>query len=59
MSSLSDTTGLIVSELVTNAATASRGLDDGPFPVRYWLLSDRKELLILVWDASPHPPVHI
>ena len=59
MAVMRDTTELIVSELVTNALTASRALDDGPFPVRLSLFSDRKQVLILVWDASPDPPVRV
>ena len=59
MPEMSDTAELIVSELITNAVTASRTLDGGPFPVRFWLLSDRKQVLILVWDASPDPPVRM
>jgi anti-sigma regulatory factor (Ser/Thr protein kinase) len=46
---------LLVSELVTNAVQASwpmRTLS----AVRMWLLSDKEKVLILVWDASPHPP---
>jgi anti-sigma regulatory factor (Ser/Thr protein kinase) len=46
---------LIVSELVTNSVQASRAL--GRFStVRLWLRSDKAKVLILVWDASPHPP---
>ncbi len=56
MAEISDTAELIVSELMTNAVAASRALEGGPFPVRFWLLSDRKQVLILVWDASPEPP---
>ncbi len=59
MADVSDPVELILSELVTNAVAASRALDDGPFPVRFWLLSDRKQVLILVWDASPDPPVRM
>ncbi len=59
MSEMSDSAELIVSELITNAVTASRILDDGPFPVRFWILSDRKQVLILVWDACPDPPVRM
>jgi len=59
MSEMSDTVKLIVSELMTNAVTASCALDGGPFPVRFWLLSDRRQVLILVWDASPDPPVRM
>ncbi len=59
MADMSDTVGLIVSELLTNAVAASRKLPDGPFPVWLWLLSDRKQVLIMVWDASPLPPVRM
>jgi anti-sigma regulatory factor (Ser/Thr protein kinase) len=59
MSGMADTVELIVSELVTNAVVASRALDGGPFPVRFWMLSDRKRVLIVVWDASPCPPARL
>jgi anti-sigma regulatory factor (Ser/Thr protein kinase) len=47
---------LIAGELVSNAARASRapGLLT---PVRIWLCSDKDKVLILVWDASPLPPL--
>jgi anti-sigma regulatory factor (Ser/Thr protein kinase) len=53
---LSDDVELVVAELMTNAVSASRGLD-WPFPVRMWLLSDAASALVVVWDASPQPPV--
>ena len=52
---LSENVEILVSELVTNAVTASRSLDQA-FPVRLWLRSDTERVLILVWDASPHMP---
>jgi anti-sigma regulatory factor (Ser/Thr protein kinase) len=55
---LSDSVELVVDELVTNAVAASRDLD-WPYPVRMWLLSDRANVLVLVWDANPQPPVRI
>jgi len=55
---LSDSVELVVDELVTNAVAASRDLD-WPFLVRMWLLSDRANVLVLVWDANPQPPVRI
>jgi anti-sigma regulatory factor (Ser/Thr protein kinase) len=55
---LAENTELLVSELVTNAIAASRSLKL-IFPVRLWLLSDRRQVLILVWDASPQPPVPV
>jgi anti-sigma regulatory factor (Ser/Thr protein kinase) len=51
-----DGTELVVSELVTNAVQRSRA-DGHPAPVRLWLLADRARVLVLVWDASPLPPV--
>jgi hypothetical protein len=46
---------LLVSELVTNAITASRPGSDSP--VQLCLLSDTARVVIMVWDASPHLPV--
>jgi anti-sigma regulatory factor (Ser/Thr protein kinase) len=46
---------LVVSEIATNAIQAS-WLTGQAGVVRLWLLSDRQRVLILVWDASPHPP---
>jgi anti-sigma regulatory factor (Ser/Thr protein kinase) len=56
LTALTDSTELVVSELVTNAVQASRATGQAA-PVRLWLLSDTAQILILVWDASPHPPV--
>ena len=53
---LGDDVELVVAELVTNAVSASRVLDF-PHPVRMWLLSDMARILVVVWDASPQPPV--
>jgi hypothetical protein len=52
----SESTGLLVSELVTNAIQISR-LAEQDAPVRLWLASDRAQVVIFVWDASPLPPV--
>jgi anti-sigma regulatory factor (Ser/Thr protein kinase) len=52
---LGDSTELVVTELATNAVRASRELAQAA--VRLWLLSDAAQILILVWDASPQPPV--
>jgi anti-sigma regulatory factor (Ser/Thr protein kinase) len=49
---------LLVSELVTNAVQITQA-DARDAPVRLWLLADRARLLILVWDASPLPPVRM
>jgi Histidine kinase-like ATPase domain len=56
---LGETVELAVSELMSNAVTASRTLEGGPFPVGCWLLSDGKCVLVLVWDACPDPPVRL
>ena len=50
-----DTTELLVSELVTNAVYITRAAAAGT-PVRLWLVSDRAQVVIWVWDASPLPP---
>jgi anti-sigma regulatory factor (Ser/Thr protein kinase) len=47
---------LVVDEIVTNAVQVSRSLSL-PAVVRLWLFSDKEMLLIMVWDASPRPPV--
>jgi len=54
--SLGDGVELLVAELVTNAITAAAAADGIP-TVRLWMLSDKTQVLILVWDASPEPPV--
>jgi anti-sigma regulatory factor (Ser/Thr protein kinase) len=58
LTSLSESAGLLVSELVTNAVQISRA-DAQTAPVRLWLLADRTRVVILVWDASPLPPVRM
>jgi len=56
LAGLTEQAELLVSELVTNAVQASRVL--GQFTaVQLWLLSDQRRVLILVWDASPQPPL--
>jgi len=55
---VSDSVEILVSELVTNAIHASWALDQA-FPVRLWLLSDKAQVLILVWDANPRPPIRM
>ena len=56
--SLGENAELLVTELVTNAVKASRAMTQA-FPVRLWLVSDSAQILILVWDASPQPPVRM
>ena len=47
---------LLVSELVTNAMRISRATAQDA-PVRLWVVSNRAQVVILTWDASPVPPV--
>jgi anti-sigma regulatory factor (Ser/Thr protein kinase) len=56
LAGLGDSAGLLVTELVANAVRASRDIAQVS-AVRLWLLSDSAQILILVWDASPQPPV--
>ena len=57
---LSDDAGLVVSELITNAVTASRNLVPHSLsPVRLWLASNAELVLILVGDASSWPPLQV
>ncbi len=48
---------LVVSELVTNGVQASRAMTHAA--IRLWLVSDRAQVVICVWDASPQPPVRM
>ena len=63
---LADPAELVVSELVTNGITASRGLVGSRFggrwsagtpPVRLWLQSDYQTVLVQVWDGNNRMPV--
>ena len=65
LSDLADTAEQVVSELVTNAITASGQLIGSRFggrwsagvpPVRLWLLSDYSTVLVEVWDGSDRMP---
>jgi hypothetical protein len=58
LEAFSESTGLLVSELVTNAVQISRASAPGS-PVRLWLVSDKAQVVILVWDASPLPPMRM
>jgi anti-sigma regulatory factor (Ser/Thr protein kinase) len=55
---LSEQVELVVSELMTNAVAASRSLE-WLTPVRLWILSDRAQVMIAVWDANPRLPVRV
>jgi anti-sigma regulatory factor (Ser/Thr protein kinase) len=47
---LVDEAGLLISEMLTNAANASRD------PVCLRMLADREQLIIEVWDSAPGDP---
>lgn len=55
LTAFSESTELLISELVTNAMRASRATTQY-LPVRLWVVSDSAQLVIFVWDASPLPP---
>jgi hypothetical protein len=54
LAAFSDSTELVVSELVTNGVRASRTA--GWDALRMWLVSDRRQVVVFVWDASPGLP---
>jgi anti-sigma regulatory factor (Ser/Thr protein kinase) len=65
LGALAHTAAVVVSELVTNAVQASRGIAESQFsgtrapgtpPVRMWLSADECRLVIQVWDGSDQPP---
>jgi hypothetical protein len=55
MSGMADTAKLVATELVTNAVKASWPLDAAK-PVRLWLWSDGRSLVIEVYDGAPGYP---
>src|SRR5262249_21138857 len=56
--SLTEDAELVVSELATNAVTAAQAIES-IHPVRLCLLSDNSRTVIMMGDASPHPPRRI
>lgn len=56
LADLADRVELVASEIVTNAIRAASGLGSA-MPVRLWLLSDKENLAVLVWDADISSPV--
>jgi hypothetical protein len=54
LAAVSDSAELVVSELLTNGVRASRAA--GQAAVRMWLVSDRAQIVVFAWDASPQPP---
>jgi anti-sigma regulatory factor (Ser/Thr protein kinase) len=56
LTTFGDSVELLVSELVTNAVQISSGTVQD-VPVRLWLASDRTQVGVFSWDASPLPPV--
>lgn len=58
LTALTESVEQVVSELVTNSAAAARAMPQIE-PVRLWLLSDIRKVVVLVWDANPQPPTLI
>lgn len=58
LTGLSEDTELLVSELVTNALRVSQAMEQIS-PIRLWVLSDKSQVLIMVWDGNLRPPVRI
>jgi anti-sigma regulatory factor (Ser/Thr protein kinase) len=58
LAEISDSVELLVSELVTNAVRVSQSTENSS-SIRLWLRSDKNQVLILVWDSNPRPPVRI
>jgi hypothetical protein len=56
LTELADPAELVASELTTNAMQVSRAAIQDT-PIRLWLVSDKTQIVILVWDACPLPPV--
>jgi hypothetical protein len=56
---LSQDAGVVVSELVTNAVTASAGIGLAAAPVMMWFGSDGHCLLLAVADVSSRPPARL
>ena len=56
LTAFSENSELAVSELVTNAMLVSRATAHYA-PIRIWVVSDRAQVVILVWDVSALPPV--
>jgi anti-sigma regulatory factor (Ser/Thr protein kinase) len=54
MEALAGPVELLASELVTNAVRASAGR---AAQIRFWLSSDRRSILIQVWDAGHRRPI--
>lgn len=65
LATVAGTVELIVSELTTNSVRASLGLQGSRYggiwkpgtpPVRLWLCSDRRQVVVNVWDGNDQPP---
>jgi anti-sigma regulatory factor (Ser/Thr protein kinase) len=58
LTTLTEPVEQVVSELVANSVAAARAMPQIE-PVRLWLLSDTRRVLVMVWDAGPRPPALI
>ncbi|MGH3157299.1 MAG: ATP-binding protein [Streptosporangiaceae bacterium] len=63
LETLADPVEVLTSEIVTNAVHASADAVLQPrkagqaAQIGFWLTSDRRSVLIQVWDADPRPPI--
>lgn len=58
LANFSERAELLVTELATNAVRASQLLTP-VYPIRLWLCSDKQRVAVLIWDASPQPPLRV
>jgi anti-sigma regulatory factor (Ser/Thr protein kinase) len=58
LTSLRESVEQVITELMSNAIAAARAVEPIQ-PVGLWLLTDGRQVLVLVWDANPQPPARI
>jgi anti-sigma regulatory factor (Ser/Thr protein kinase) len=58
LAEFNENTELLVAELTTNAMQVCRAAAQED-QIRLWLVSDRMQVVVVVWDASPLPPVPV
>jgi anti-sigma regulatory factor (Ser/Thr protein kinase) len=58
LTALTEQVEQVVTELMANSVAAARAMPQIE-PVRLWLLTDKRKVLVLVWDANPQLPALI
>jgi hypothetical protein len=58
LASIGEAVEQVVSELLGNSVAAARAMPQIE-PVRLWLLTDARKVLVMAWDANPQPPALI